>query len=136
MKNLTKSAIIAGVVALAGCGTVANYQAAMEQFLGQPEAAVYANFGPPQNVYESGGSKFLEYYWQKRQVIPNFAPSGNTYESRVVNNPVTGDATIYTEQTGQANNSPTVIDWECTTRFTIQGGYVVYYQFQGNGCRG
>ncbi|HEX3574371.1 MAG TPA: hypothetical protein VHU42_07205 [Rhodopila sp.] len=102
---------------LAGCaGGLAQRQAELAHWVGQPEAQLIGAMGAPHRVFESGGTKFLTYEEIHVQRQPNgpyyfgpgpAAPSG-----------------FWGETTRQV----------CDTTFAVAGGVVKSASLRGNGC--
>jgi|ERR1700733_4570556 hypothetical protein len=102
---------------LACCtGGLAERQAELTQWIGQPEAQLVAAMGAPHRTSASGAQKFLTYedLRTKRQ------PSGDFYF-------------------GPGPAAPTGF-WDgttalaCDTTFTLTGGVVKGFSVRGNGC--
>ncbi len=91
-------------VFLLGCSTVANYQAALQQWVGQSEQSLEAGWGMPSSVVISGQTRYLTY-----------ARNDGTYV-----------------QGGYWGR--TVTPLYCSTVFLIQNNVVIQAQFQGNEC--
>lgn len=91
-------------ILLAGCSTVANYQANLQTWVGQSEQALEAGWGAPSAIVISGPSRYLTY-----------ARNDGVYV-----------------QGGYWGR--TVTPLYCSTVFTIQNNVVVQAQFQGNEC--
>jgi hypothetical protein len=91
-------------ILLAGCSTVANYQANLQTWVGQSEQALEAGWGAPSTIVISGPSRYLTY-----------ARNDGVYV-----------------QGGYWGR--TVTPLYCSTVFTIQNNVVVQAQFQGNEC--
>jgi hypothetical protein len=59
--HLKKLLIIWAVVLLSGCATAANYEKILNGWVGASEDNLLATWGPPNNVYSSGGMKYLTF---------------------------------------------------------------------------
>ncbi len=46
---------------LGGCATTGKYETVLDTWIGSGEVELVKAWGPPQSVYEVGGSKFLTY---------------------------------------------------------------------------
>ncbi len=104
-------------MALSGCtGGLAERQAELSQWVGQPEAQLVAAMGAPHRAYESGGVKFLTY----EDAYVEQGPSGPYYFG-----PGPAAATGF---------SGTVYRTVCDTTFTIADGVVKAFSFRGKGC--
>jgi hypothetical protein len=102
---------------LAGCtGELAERQAELAHWVGQPEAQLVAAMGAPNRSYDSGGMKFLTY----EDVYVQEGPTGPYYFGP-------GPAA----PTGFSGVRYTTI---CDTTFTVADGVVKAFSFRGNGC--
>jgi hypothetical protein len=102
---------------LAGCaGGLAQRQAELAHWVGQPEAQLVAAMGPPQRDFESGGTRFLTY----QQVYVQRQPSGPYYFGPGPAAP----SGFWGSTTRQV----------CDTTFAVAGGVVQGASVQGNGC--
>ena len=110
--------------ALASCATEANYEKILDSWTGSSENELLNSWGPPDSVYESGGTKYLTYARGNTVVLPGTAPS---YQSTVVGN------TMYTNPVG--GTPPLVMNRHCKTTFTIQSGIIVSWRWEGNACK-
>lgn len=112
------------VALLAGCATVAQYDANMQTWLGKPEADLIRQWGAPDAAYETAGAKFLTYNKVQHSFSPGTPPSYQTSVifGRVVTTPVGGSP-------ASASTS------ECKTTFEISAGVIAGYKFAGNACR-
>jgi hypothetical protein len=112
--------IIGAVVAagmLAGCTAgLAERQAELSKWVGQPEAQLVAAMGAPNRVYDSGAAKFLTY----EDVYVEEGPVGPYYFGP-------GPAA----PTGYSGQRYTTV---CDTTFTVAEGVVKAFSFRGNGC--
>ena len=112
------------VVALTGCATAEKYEAILNTFVNQPERSLIHGWGPPASVYESCGDKYLTYQDSRTAYLPGSAP---TYQTQVIGN------TAYTSSYG---GSPGFIaHMSCKTTFTVVGGMVKSWRYEGNNCR-
>ncbi|QWE09085.1 hypothetical protein [Polynucleobacter ibericus] len=102
--NLFKQLIVVVGIFLAGCSTVANYQADLQTWVGQSEQALEAGWGVPVSIVISGPTRYLTY-----------ARNDGVYV-----------------QGGYWGR--TVTPLYCSTVFSIQNNIVVRAQFQGNEC--
>jgi hypothetical protein len=109
--------IILTAVSLAGCvSELAERQAELSRWVGQPDSQLVAAMGAPNRVYESGGIKFLTY----EDVHYQEGPSGPYYFG-----PGPAAATGF---------SGTVYRTVCDTTFTVADGVVKAFSLRGNGC--
>ena len=91
--------------------------------VGQSESRLLAQWGPPTSFFESGGVRYLTYSKSSSMVIPGTPP---TYHTTVYGN------TAYTTPIG--GTSDDIVNFSCTTTFTIQDGMIRTYRWQGNNC--
>ncbi len=111
------------MLALAACATTAKYEKILNSWVGAEELDLVRKWGPPQQVYESGGVKFLTYTSSRNVYIPGTAP---TYTTTYIGN------TAYTTETG---GSPAYnIGMQCVTTFEIMQGRIVRWRWEGNDC--
>lgn len=116
-------AIVLAVV-MTGCATTEQFEKNLNSFVGQPETALIANWGPPQNAYETGGVKFLSWSNQRNVPIPGVSP---TYQTSCVGT----NCTTYAVGGSPGYN----VNMRCTVIMTIQEGKVTNWRYQGNDCR-
>lgn len=105
---------------LAGCGNqLAQRQAYLNQFVGQPEAAVVQQMGVPTRSIETDGVKYLAYTESRVDVIPGLpgygwgAPYWGWYGGGI---------------------PPQVVTLTCETTFAVSNGVVQSYTLRGNAC--
>ncbi len=109
--------VIVTAFSLAGCtAELAQRQAELQHWVGQPEAQLVAAMGAPNRVYDSGGAKVLTY----EDVYLQEGPSGPYYFGP-------GPA-------GPTGFGGTVFRTVCDTNFTIGDGVVKSFSLRGNGC--
>ena len=101
-----------------GCtNQLAERQAYLNQFIGQPERALVQQMGVPARSIETGGVRYLAYDEQRIDIVssgPTFAP-------------------YYLGWYG-ASFPPQVIEWKCETTFEVAGGTVQSFMLRGNAC--
>ena len=108
--------VLAGLAA--GCtNQLAERQAYLSRFLGQPETTVVQQMGVPNRSYETGGLKFLAYDEHKLDIVPSF-PTYNPF---------------FTGWYG-GGFPPQVIDLQCETTFEVADGTVRSFKLRGNAC--
>src|SRR5713226_7901331 len=105
------------VVTLVGCATTANYERILDSWVGNDEVQLVRQWGPPQQVYESGSRKFLTYSSSRNVYLPGTAPS---YTSTVIGN------TVYTNPVGRTPGQN--IGLTCITTFELENNKVVSWQ--------
>jgi len=117
------AAILLSIVLLSGCATIGKYNKKIESSIGSTELNLINAWGTPQNVYETGGSKFFVY-----------VSSGTTYFSGT--NP-----SYTTSATGNTSTAPIqgrpgmAVNQGCETTFEISDDRVRSWRWQGNNCR-
>ena len=99
-----KKLIILTTAFLLGCSSVANYQATLQNWVGQSEQSLEAGWGAPSSVVISGPTRYLTY-----------ARNDGAYV-----------------QGGYWGR--TVTPLYCSTVFLIQNNLIIQAQFQGNEC--
>jgi len=105
---------------LAGCGNqLAQRQAYLNQFVGQPESAVVQQMGVPTRSFETGGVTYLAYTESRVDVIPGL--------------PAYGWGAPYWGWYG-GGIPPQVVTLTCETTFAVSNGAVQSYTLRGNAC--
>lgn len=124
MKLRVLATALALAVALTACATRGRLEEVLASWVGSPESAIVSAWGPPASVYESpDGARILTYNRSGSFYMPGTAAS---YQSTRVGN------TVYTNQTG---GSPAYnIPYYCTMNFTVLGGVISRWSYQGNNC--
>jgi hypothetical protein len=113
-----RRATLSAAIALAGCtNQLAQRQAYLSQFVGQPESALVQQMGVPTRSYETGGVKYLAYDEHRIDIIPG---------SPVV-------APFYYGWYG-GGFPPQVIELTCETTFEVTAGTVKAFTLRGNAC--
>jgi hypothetical protein len=102
----------------AGCtNQLAERQAYLSRFIGQPESVLVQQMGVPARSFETGGVRYLAYDEHRIDIVPSvptFAP-------------------YYMGWYG-AGFPPQVIEWKCETTFEVTGGTVKSFTLRGNAC--
>ena len=102
---------------LTGCtNQLAERQAELSHWVGQPEAQLVAALGAPNRVFDSGPTKFLTYedtYLQEGPTGPYYFGPGPA------------------APTGFSGLRYTLV---CDTTFSVADGVVKAFRFRGNGC--
>lgn len=123
MKNSLPLAIAIAAI-LSACATTANYEKILQSWVGSEEIDLIRKWGPPQQSYETGGSKFLVYSSRQNVYMPGTAPS---YQTTVIGN------TAYTNPIG---GTPAYnIGMACVTTFELANNKIVSWQWRGNACK-
>jgi hypothetical protein len=116
--------LIAFVVLLAGCATEAGYRKAAESWIGAPEEKLVQRWGPPDQFYETGKVKYLQYRSSRNVYMPGVAP---TYQVTSYGN------TAYATPIGGMPGS--TLNMQCQITFEVQDGFVSNASWKGNDCR-
>ena len=122
MKKILASVLL--LLVLTGCATTANYEKNLASWVGASELDLVRNWGPPQQIYEAGGRKFLLYTNERSVFIPGTAPS---YTTNVIGN------TAYTRRVG--GSSAQHVNLSCQTTFELENERIVSWRWQGNSCK-
>lgn len=109
---------------LAGCATSEKYEAILDSWIGGTEKQLIRSWGAPDSVYESGDEKYLSYHDSKSGYVPGIAP---TYQTQVIGN------TAYTTKSGGTQGY--FYNNHCQTTFTISGGVIKHWRYEGNSCK-
>lgn len=108
---------------LAGC---ANYGDKVKVWLGQPEEALVAAWGPPDVIYTNKkGTRILGYRKNRTVVIPGTSPSGYTATTIAP-----GMAVV----TPVGGTDPMMFDASCMTEFGVIDGIIEGARHKGNDC--
>ncbi|MNF68064.1 hypothetical protein D3C84_498990 [compost metagenome] len=108
---------------LTACATEAKYQNMLNALKGVDELTLIRRWGPPDQVYESQGHRFLVYRYNETVVVPGAAPMYQTTFS---------GKTAYTHSYG--GSPDTIMSVYCATTFEIADGKVFAYSFRGSNC--
>ena len=109
---------------LAACiPTVEGYQQLVDGWMGATEAQLVSQWGPPDNVYQAQGRRFLTYLDESQYYVPGTAP---TYTTTIIGN------TAYTNTYGGSPGR--YIQGSCETTFVLLSGKIVDVNFRGNDC--
>jgi len=84
--------ILIVLMLISGCATTEEYKKIVESWVGSSEIALIRGWGPPQQSYESGGTKFLVYNSSRNVYLAGTSP---TYTTTVIGN------TAYTNSSGE-----------------------------------
>jgi hypothetical protein len=107
--------LLAGL--LGGCvNQLAERQAYLQQFIGQPESAVVQAMGVPSRSFETGGVMYLAYTEHRI----DFIPGTPTY------------APFYLGAYGAF--PPQIVQLDCETTFRVVDGKISSYTLRGNAC--
>lgn len=124
MRALLVSLIV--IALLAGCSraTTRKYEALLNTWVGQSDAALLGSWGPPDSVYDNGGVKYLTYFKSSSGYIPGVAPS---YQTTIIGN------TAYTNAVGGSPGY--AYTTKCKTTFMVSDGLIQRWRYEGNACR-
>jgi hypothetical protein len=102
----------------AGCGNqLAEREAMLNRFVGQPESAVVQQMGVPSRTYETGGVKYLAYSEHRIDIVPGF-PAYTPFWPGWYGGGI----------------PPQVIELRCETTFEVTQGTVRAFTLRGNAC--
>jgi hypothetical protein len=140
---MRKLMLAGAAVATAACATTAKFEAKMNSFIGQPEAAIVGMYGPPQASYTMGnGARVLQYTRGGTLMMPGAQTmqpvTTNTNGTMTLNRGLqqttgsyTSTSTTYVPQQTPA----TPITLWCTVNFTLDAsGTVRGWSANGNHC--
>lgn len=148
---MIRSRLAAGALAalgLSACATAEKFNARMNGFIGQPQAAVVARYGLPEATMQlPGGETIMQYTRGGTMVVPGvttYQPvvsntTGTITTPRPIGPGVVGQTTSQFDArtvTYQAQQSPaTHLQMWCTVQFTVNAaGIVRSWSAQGNHC--
>jgi len=116
-------ALSALVIGLAACGSEEGLRKILDSYVGANENALVSRTGIPDRTYTNGDTKFLSCRKANSGYVPGTPPSYYTScgAYTCATTPVGGSA-------GFAYNN------HCTVTFTVQGGRVANYRYEGNAC--
>jgi hypothetical protein len=116
--------MLALLLGMAACATEEGYKKQVESWIGASEEQLVMQWGTPNGVYETGGSRFLTYTDVNDYVVPGSAPYVRT---EVIGNQIITHTT--------PGSDPFPVHEDCATTFRITDGKVVDYSFKGNHCK-
>ena len=122
-KRLGCAVILAA--ATIGCATQEGYEKVLSSYVGSTEASLLAQWGPPDTFYSSDAStKYLTYSKSQSGYVPGVPPTYQTSCSFgfCTTLPIGGSPGYSLTDT-------------CKTSFTIVGGTITSWRYQGNACR-
>jgi hypothetical protein len=112
-------------LATIGCATQEGYEKVLSSYVGSTEAALLAQWGPPDTFYSSDAStKYLTYSKSQSGYVPGVPPTYQTSCSFgfCTTLPIGGSPGYsYTDT--------------CKTSFKIVGGTITSWRYQGSACR-
>ncbi|HUB13820.1 MAG TPA: hypothetical protein VMB34_17870 [Acetobacteraceae bacterium] len=109
-------------VALGACGhELAQRQAFLNRFVGQPEKELVEKLGVPNRSYTTGASKFLAYDESKVALIPPVPPAY-------------GPGPWWFNGWYDGGPPPEAVKLQCETTFEVTDGVVKSYTLRGNAC--
>lgn len=136
-----KKALIAALL-LSGCASTANYEASLQQWVGQPLDDLVLAWGPPQSSYTlRDGRQVVEYLRQRIINTPGFTwhhphtiyQEGQTYNADgSPSGEYRGSSTIFLAEETPGDSRYL----ECRTRFIVSlQGDIQQWKWEGNDCR-
>lgn len=111
------------MLVLIGCATTANYEKKLNTWVGATELELVRTWGVPEQVYETGGQKFLVYTSSRRIWIQGTPPS---YTATTIGN------TTYKNRTGGSPDQE--MELNCRTTFELENDKVISWNWKGNDC--
>ena len=137
--------LLVAAMQMFGCATTANYEAALNSWVGVNADQLVSKWGPPQNTFPlSSGGRVLEYSKQRSIQTGGYTYTTpvTTYNSGNVNVYGSGGGSAYGNYT---SSSTTYIEkqtpiqtWNmnCATRFTVDASNIIRsWAWEGNDCR-
>ncbi len=121
--NLRIAFLVAATLLLSACATEAKYGKKLDTWVGSNEIDLVRAWGPPQQSYESGGSKFLTYSNSRQAFIPGTPATATTN--------IYGNTAFTNINPGMAAQS---FDLSCATTFEVQNLKIVKWTWRGNDC--
>jgi hypothetical protein len=112
-----------GAILLVGCATEGKLRYKMQSWVGAPEAKLVESWGPPTNVYDQGGVRYLSYTRTGSVVIPGTDPSYS----------ISGASGVYTATPYGGTPDVAMSVW-CTASFQVKDGKIVSFRYEGNSC--
>ena len=112
------AAVLLLVVLLGGCTNVlAERQAYLNQFIGQPESALVQAMGVPSRSFTTAGVTYLAYNEHRIDFIPGTPMYGPFYWG------------------GYGGGfPPQIVQLDCETTFQVVDGRISTYTLRGNAC--
>lgn len=115
--------LILVALGLTGCATEAKYRTLLDSFNGVDELTLIRRWGPPDQVYEAQGHRFLVYRQQQSMLLPGAEP---VYQTTLSGN------TAYTR--GYGGYPPAFVTLFCATTFDLVEGKVLGSSYRGSNC--
>ncbi len=123
--------LLALVVLVSGCATVAGYEMVLKEWMGKTENHLISRWGIPTETYTTpNGNKLIKYRWQ------NTYQTGGYY--------LTEQKTAYHRGEYSGTTTYSVDKWVpvenhtnwCDTTFTASpDGYLIHWSWRGNSCK-
>jgi hypothetical protein len=115
--------LILAMLGLSACATTEKYEKILGSWVGASEDSLIAKWGPPDSSYQSGETKYLTYARSNSAYIPGTAPTYQTTCSLGICNTIAvGGSPGFT------------VNSNCKTTFTLSGGKITNWRYQGNDC--
>ena len=102
-----------------------KYEAHVNSFLGVEEAELVQKWGPPQEAYESGGSKYLKY-----SSVTEVATQAESSDRGFGGFYGKQDPAVWSSASQWSQNKAK----KCITTFELVESKVVSYEWEGNNC--
>jgi hypothetical protein len=115
---MCRATLLAMTALAASCtNQLAEWQAYLSRFVGQPESVLVQQMGVPARSFETGGVRYLAYDEHRIDIVP----SGPTF------------APNFLGWYG-ASFPPQIIEWKCETTFEVAGETVKSFMLRGKAC--
>lgn len=108
---------------LTACATEAKYQNKLNALKGADELSLIRSWGPPNQVFETDGHRFLVYRSSQTIIVQGAEPMYQTTFS---------GRTAYTHSYG--GTPDTIMSLDCATTFEIVDGKIFGTSFSGSNC--
>jgi hypothetical protein len=115
--------LILVMLGMSACATTENYEKILGSWMGSSEDSLIAKWGPPDSFYQSGEAKYLTYSRSESSYIPGTPPTYQTTCSF-------GNC----RTTAVGGSSGFTVNSNCKTTFTVVGGKITNWRYQGNDC--
>lgn len=109
---------LACVLALTACAeTTSNHEATLKQWIGHTEELLVHRWGPPDNIYDSSGTRVLTYTDSRQTAYQMPVMHWDAYSGRMI--------TTYEMVPDRLH---------CRTDFYISDGAITHARYEGNAC--
>jgi hypothetical protein len=136
----TKFLVVILFMFLGGCATTANYEKALDTWVGKDLDSLVVAWGPPAGTFQlSDGSTLVEYVEERNAQVGGYSytvpettyQTGSVYTNNGVSGVYTGTSTSYVQHTTPRTN----VHLLCKTRFKVDAeGIIRDWSWSGNNC--